>query len=96
MGYNPHEHRRTRPCSSGSGPALLRPRGVRAPLDGRYNLRQQLGGMAVSHLRARHLPRKTVGWSMANHLRTEVLLGALNMAIYNRRLAPTCAQLEQG
>ena len=32
--------------------------------------------------------RKIVGWSMANHLRTELVLDALNMAIYNRRPAP--------
>ena len=31
--------------------------------------------------------RKIVGWSMANHLRTELVLDALNMAIYNRRPA---------
>jgi transposase InsO family protein len=32
--------------------------------------------------------RKIVGWSMANHLRTELVLDALNMAIHNRRPAP--------
>jgi transposase InsO family protein len=31
--------------------------------------------------------RKMVGWSMANHLRTELVLDALNMAIHNRRPA---------
>jgi transposase InsO family protein len=32
--------------------------------------------------------RKILGWSMANHLRTELVLDALkNMAIYNRRPA---------
>ena len=31
--------------------------------------------------------RKVVGWSMANHLRTELVLEALNMAIHNRRPA---------
>jgi len=31
--------------------------------------------------------RKVVGWSMANHLRTELVLDALNMAIHNRRPA---------
>ena len=31
--------------------------------------------------------RKVVGWSMANHLRTELALDALNMAIHNRRPA---------
>lgn len=32
--------------------------------------------------------RKVVGWSMANHLRTELVLDALNMAIHTRRPAP--------
>jgi putative transposase len=32
--------------------------------------------------------RKVVGWSMANHLRSEMVLDALNMAIHNRRPAP--------
>ena len=32
--------------------------------------------------------RKVVGWSMANHLRAELVLDALNMALYNRRPAP--------
>ena len=29
--------------------------------------------------------RRVVGWSMANHLRTELVLEALNMAIWQRR-----------
>jgi putative transposase len=32
--------------------------------------------------------RKAVGWSMANHLRAELVLDALNMVLYNRRPAP--------
>ena len=32
--------------------------------------------------------RKVVGWSMANHLRTELVLDAVNMAIYTRRPQP--------
>jgi putative transposase len=32
--------------------------------------------------------RRVVGWSMANHLKTELALDAVNMAIYNRRPAP--------
>ena len=31
--------------------------------------------------------RRVVGWSMANHLRTELVLGALNMALHQRRPA---------
>ena len=29
--------------------------------------------------------RRVVGWSMASHLRTELVLDALNMAIWQRR-----------
>lgn len=32
--------------------------------------------------------RKIVGWSMSNHLKTELVVDAVNMAIYNRRPAP--------
>lgn len=32
--------------------------------------------------------RKVVGWSMAKHLRTELVLDALNMAVWNRRPVP--------
>ena len=32
--------------------------------------------------------RRIVGWSMANNLRTELVLDAVNMAIYNRRPQP--------
>jgi putative transposase len=32
--------------------------------------------------------RKIVGWFMANNLKTELVLDALNMAIYNRRPVP--------
>jgi putative transposase len=32
--------------------------------------------------------RKVVGWSMANNLRTELVLDAVNMAIYTRRPPP--------
>lgn len=32
--------------------------------------------------------RRIVGWAMADHLRTELVLGALDMALWNRRPAP--------
>jgi putative transposase len=32
--------------------------------------------------------RRIVGWSMANNLRTELVLDAVNMAIYIRRPSP--------
>ena len=48
-----------------------------------------LGGMALPLVRARHLLQEgVVGWSMANNLRSELVLDALNMAIYTRRPQP--------
>ena len=32
--------------------------------------------------------RRVVGWSMATHLKTELVLDALEMALWNRRPAP--------
>jgi putative transposase len=32
--------------------------------------------------------RRIVGWSMAEHLRTELVLDALDMALWNRRPDP--------
>ena len=34
--------------------------------------------------------RRVVGWSMADHLRTELVLDALDMAVGQRRPAPLC------
>ena len=40
--------------------------------------------------------RKVVGWAMANHLRTELVLGALNMAIGQRRPQGVIHHSDQG
>ena len=40
--------------------------------------------------------RKVVGWSMANHLRTELVLGALNMALRQRRAQGVVHHSDQG
>ena len=40
--------------------------------------------------------RKVVGWSMANHLRTELVLGALNMALRQRRAHGVVHHSDQG
>ena len=44
--------------------------------------------LAVGLLLPVSVSRKVVGWSIANHLHTEMGLDALNMAIHNRRPAP--------
>lgn len=40
--------------------------------------------------------RKIVGWSMATHLRTELVLDALDMAIYQRKPAGVICHSDQG
>ena len=40
--------------------------------------------------------RRVVGWSMANHLRTELVLEALNMAIWQRRPEQVIHHSDQG
>ncbi len=40
--------------------------------------------------------RRVVGWSMANHLRTELVLDALNMAIFRRRPNDVVHHSDQG
>ena len=40
--------------------------------------------------------RRVVGWAMANHLRTELVLDALNMAIFRRRPASVIHHSDQG
>ena len=40
--------------------------------------------------------RRVVGWSMANHLRTELVLDALNMALWQRRPEAVVHHSDQG
>ena len=40
--------------------------------------------------------RRVVGWSMANHLRTEIVLEALNMALWQRRPDTVVHHSDQG
>lgn len=40
--------------------------------------------------------RRVVGWAMANHLRTELVLDALNMALHQRRPANVIHHSDQG
>jgi putative transposase len=40
--------------------------------------------------------RRVVGWSMANHLRTELVLDALNMALWQRRPSDVVHHSDQG
>jgi putative transposase len=40
--------------------------------------------------------RRVVGWAMANHLRTELVLAALNMALWQRRPSDVIHHSDQG
>jgi putative transposase len=40
--------------------------------------------------------RRVVGWAMANHLRTELVLDALNMALYRRKPTNVIHHSDQG
>jgi putative transposase len=40
--------------------------------------------------------RRVVGWSMANHLRTELVLEALNIALWQRRPNDVIHHSDQG
>ena len=46
------------------------------------------GWLYLSFVLDTYSRRRVVGWSMANNLRTDLVLDAVNMAIYNRRPEP--------
>jgi putative transposase len=52
------------------------------------NLRENVGRLLYLSFVLDTYSRKVVGWSMANNLKTELVLDALNMAIYTRRPQP--------
>ena len=93
-GVNRRRGSRTHACGSepafgpGPGRAPLPGRGAESPVGCRRDLRANLGGIFVLGDRARCVQPACRGWSMANHLRTELVLNALNMALARRR--PSC------
>jgi putative transposase len=54
-------------------------------LGGRHHLHPNLGGFLYLAVVLDAFSRRIVGWAMAEHLRTELVLAALNMAIGQRR-----------
>src|SRR5215207_4207115 len=82
---------RAYPSCPGPGKTQLHARSSRSSVGCGHHVRQDLGGLALSLVCAGYLlpeGRQVVGWSMANHLRAELVLDALNMAIYTRRPSP--------
>jgi putative transposase len=76
------------PCP-GSGETQLQPEGSGSPV-GRGHItyvRTREGWLYLAFVLDTH-SRRVVGWSMANNLRTELVLEAVNMAIYTRRPSP--------
>src|SRR3954470_16377160 len=54
----------------------------------RHHLPGHVGGLAVSRAVQDAYSRRIVGWSMADHIRTELVLDALQMAVTRRRPKP--------
>jgi putative transposase len=69
----------------------------RCVLGGRHHLRSNL---VLSYLYLAVVldvwGRRVVGWSMANHLRTELVLEALNIALWQRRPNDVIHHSDQG
>src|SRR6202040_4182040 len=63
-------------------------RAAQSGLARRHHLRANQGRVALSGRRARSLTRKIVGWAMRDHMRAELTLAALTMAIKRQKPPP--------
>jgi transposase InsO family protein len=54
-------------------------------VDGGHHLFENRRRLPLPGVRARVYSRKVVGWSMASHLRTELVVDALEMAVWRRK-----------
>ena len=57
--------------------------GHRPPLRRRHHLHRDLGGLRLPGDRDRPRQSEVVGWAIANHMRTELVEDALDMAFVN-------------
>ena len=57
---------------------------------GEHHLHPNMAGLAVLASLIDCCTREVIGYAMADHLRTELVLGAVDMAIRNRRLDADC------
>ena len=64
----------------------LRGRPSERVVAGRHHVRVDVGGLAVRVVRFDVFSRTIVGWQIADHLRTDLVLDALEMAIWRRDL----------
>ena len=76
--------RRGAACARSRRPRLQRHRPQPA-VGRRYYVRAHGGGLPLSRRGPRRVEPQIVGWAMANHLRTELVLGAMEMAVGQRR-----------
>ena len=56
----------------------------------RHHLYPDVAGLAVFGDADRLFQPRVIGWSMADHLRTELVTDALDMALRDHRLEPDC------
>jgi transposase InsO family protein len=80
-----HDRRRDRRAQPGSGAARLRGAGARSLVGGGLHLSALLGGLLFFAFVIDVYSRRVVGWQLAPHMRTTLVLDALRMALSRRR-----------
>ena len=85
-----------RATGAGPGRSRIRGDGPEPALGRGHHLRPDLAGFLYLAVVLDVWSRRMVGWAMANHLRTELVLDALNMAIRQRRPAWVIHHSDQG
>ena len=86
----------TSPAGAGSGRAPLRGRRAEPPVGRRHHLRPTLAGFLYLAIVLDVFSRRVVGWAMAAHLRTELVIEALEMGIVQRRPEAVVHHSDQG
>jgi putative transposase len=83
-------------ASVGSGRTQLHRGGAQSAVGRRHYLHPHLDRLSLSRGVLDVFSRRIVGWAMATHLRTELVLEALNMALGQRRPAAVIHHSDQG
>jgi len=81
--------------SPGFGDLILRSP-ARSALGGRHHVRSDMSRFLYLAVVLDVWSRRVVGWAMENHLKTELVLEALNMAIWQRRPAEVIHHSDHG
>ena len=93
---NYHSARAWRAAGTRPGRTQLRRHGAQSVVGRRYNLHPDLGGFLYLAVVLDTFSRRIVGWAMETHLRTELVLQALNLALWQRRPAAVIHHSDQG